>query len=72
MVKKKISFGIRIDKNTVNKLDKIIKANPEIKITRSELIESLINAFFATNFNHFEKGKEFVMIKRRKDIEDKI
>ncbi len=69
MKKERISFGIRIKKTTVDKLDEIIKKISFLKATRSELIESIINAFFATNFNHEEKGKEFIIAKRRRNIE---
>jgi len=69
MEERNISFGIRLKKELVEKLDKIVKEASYLKSTRSELIESIISAFFSSNFNHFEKGKEFIIIKRKRESE---
>lgn len=70
MKNKKISFGIRLKEELVDKLDEIIKHANYLNSTKSELIESIISAFFSSKFNHIEKGKEFIIIKRKRDSED--
>jgi len=62
-----ISFGIRLKKALVEKLDFIVKESSYLKPTRSELIEAIISAFFSSKFDHVEKGKEFLITKRKKE-----
>jgi len=70
MKEKGISFGIRIKKNFVDKIDEIVKNSAEINTNRSELIEAIIDSFFSVNKEDFkEKGKRFVMVKRRREYE---
>jgi len=67
MTDKKINFGIRLDKRLVESLDEIVKESPDLNTTRSELIDAIIEAFFASKFDKTAKGREFVVIKRRKE-----
>jgi len=68
MKEKGISFGIRIKKSFVDKIDEIVKHSSEVGTNRSELIEAIIDSFFSTNKEDFrEKGKRFVMVKRRRE-----
>ncbi len=67
MIETKISFGVRFKKKLVEKLDYIIKNLTELNTTRSELLESITEAFFASNFNHIEKGREFIITKRKRE-----
>ena len=62
-----MSFGIRIRKELVEKLDEIIKASLYLKPTRSELIEAIIDAFFSSKLDHVERGKEFIITKRKRE-----
>ena len=70
MTTDKESFGIRLHHPTVEKLDDIIKESSYLNATRSELIEAIINAFLATDFNHLEKGREFIITKRKHEGEE--
>jgi len=67
MKENKISFGVRFKKRIAEKLDYIIKNLTELNTTRSELLESITEAFFASNFNHVERGREFIVTKRKRE-----
>ena len=67
MTENKINFGIRLSKKLTDKLDNIVSESPELNTTRSELIDALIEAFFSSKFNHAEKGKSFIMTKRKNE-----
>ena len=67
MKEKSISFGIRIRKELVEKLDEIVNASLYLKSTRSELIESIIDAFFSSKLDHVERGEEFIVTKRKRE-----
>jgi metal-responsive CopG/Arc/MetJ family transcriptional regulator len=68
MVKKRISLGIRLKDDLVDKLDKMVNHLDHINPTRSELIESIITAFFKSEFDHIEKGRELILTKRKDKI----
>ncbi|NIO23005.1 MAG: hypothetical protein GTN38_03195 [Candidatus Aenigmarchaeota archaeon] len=54
-----------MDKNLVEKLDKIVKESEYLNTNRSEVIESILKAFFKSKFNHLEKSRELVIIGRK-------
>ena len=60
-----LSFGVRMDKNLVERLDKIVKESEYLNTNRSEVIESILKAFFKSKFNHLEKSRELVIISRK-------
>ncbi|MDF1534075.1 MAG: ribbon-helix-helix domain-containing protein [Methanosarcinaceae archaeon] len=48
----KIKFGISIDKELVQKIDAIVEQSDYLKISRSELIETILEKFM---FEHIDK-----------------
>ena len=67
--KKTVNFGIRIDKGLAEKIDNIVKGDEYLNLNRTEVIESILKAFFKLNTKPMEKCREIV-IKCRKGIFD--
>ena len=64
---KKIKIGIAVDKDVLEKLDKIVNASAFLDTSRSEIINVILRAFFKSNVNQTEKARELV-IRYRKDL----
>ncbi|MCJ7697274.1 MAG: ribbon-helix-helix domain-containing protein [Thermoplasmata archaeon] len=64
---KKIKIGIAVDKDVLEKLDKIANASAYLDTSRSEIINVILRAFFKSNVNQTEKARELV-IRYRKDL----
>ena len=64
---KKIKIGIAVDKDVLEKLDKIANASAFLDTSRSEIINVILRAFFKSNVNQTEKARELV-IRYRKDL----
>lgn len=64
---KNVSFGVRLKKEFVDEIDKIVKEIVEIKTNRSEFLEAITEAFFSSKFEHKEKAKEFIITKRKRE-----
>jgi len=64
---KKIKIGIAVDKDVLEKLDKIANASAYLDTSRSEIINVILRAFFKSNVNQTEKARELV-IPYRKDL----
>ncbi len=67
MEEKNISFGVRLKKEFTEKIDEIMKNLPDLNTTRSEFLEAITEAFFASKFNHLEKARDFIVTKRKKE-----
>lgn len=63
----KSSFGIRLRRDLIEQLDQIVGKLDYLKTTRSELVETLVDVFFATDFEHLKKAEEFIITKRKRD-----
>lgn len=61
----KINFGVRIDINLAEKLDKIVKDSEYLNISRSEVVEAILSAYFKSDIKHANKVRELVILKRR-------
>ena len=64
---KKIKIGIAVDKDVLEKLDKIANVSAYLDTSRSEIINVILRAFFKSNVNQTEKARELV-IRYRKDL----
>jgi metal-responsive CopG/Arc/MetJ family transcriptional regulator len=64
---KKIKIGTAVDKDVLEKLDKIANASAYLDTSRSEIINVILRAFFKSNMNQTEKARELV-IRYRKDL----
>jgi metal-responsive CopG/Arc/MetJ family transcriptional regulator len=62
MMKSKI--GISIEKDLSEKLDGLVQALSELKISKSELIEAILRAYFKSSVNQREKARELIVLKR--------
>ena len=63
--KKTVNFGIRIDKGLAEKIDNIVKESEYLNLNRTEVIESILKAFFKSDVNHLEKSRELVIRNRK-------
>ncbi|MBI5253771.1 MAG: ribbon-helix-helix protein, CopG family [Euryarchaeota archaeon] len=61
----KINFGIRIDTNLAKKLDEIVKESGYLNISRSEVVEAVLTAYFKSDASHGEKARELIILKRK-------
>ena len=64
----KISFGIRIDEELVNKINEIVEKSRYLNASRSEVVETILAAFFKSEINHSEKVRELIIIKRKNGL----
>ena len=62
MMKNKI--GISIEKDLFEKLDGLVQALSELKISKSELIEAILRAYFRSPVDQREKARELIVLKR--------
>ena len=65
MGQRRLSLGVRLRAELVEKLDKTVKALEHLNSTRSELIGSIIEGFFTSELDHIEKGRELVILNRK-------
>jgi len=64
----KASFGIRLETEIAEKLNKLVDELKEIKANRSEIVETIVSAYLKANVKHFDKTKELVMRKRKGEL----
>jgi len=64
----KASFGIRLETEIAEKLDKLVDELKEIKANRSEIVETIVSAYLKANVKHLDKTKELVMRKRKGEL----
>lgn len=62
----KVKFGITIDENMLKKLDAIVRESEYLDVSRSEVVEALLAAYFKSDFDHIEKARELVIRRRNK------
>jgi metal-responsive CopG/Arc/MetJ family transcriptional regulator len=57
----KNKIGVALSSDVIAKLDEIIELSTDLKMTRSEIINAILKAFFASKANPIEKGREIVI-----------
>ena len=62
MMKNKI--GISIEKDLSEKLDGLVQTLSELKVSKSELIEAILKAYFRSPVDQREKARELIVLKR--------
>jgi len=58
----KNKIGVALGSDVIAKLDEIIELSADLKMTRSDIINAILKAFFASKISHIEKGREIVII----------
>ncbi|KXA91214.1 transposase [candidate division MSBL1 archaeon SCGC-AAA259E17] len=61
----KTSFGIRIREDLTKELDKIVDESEYLDVSRSEVVEAILIAYFQSDVNHGERVRELVIKKRK-------
>lgn len=63
----KAKLGISMRQELAEKIEKLVDDMEDMKVTKSELIESIVNAFFASGMEHEKTARELVLLKRKKE-----
>jgi len=63
----KVKVGVALDREILGKIDAIIEASEYLEVSRSEVVDAILAAFFKSPINHVEKARELI-IKRRKGL----
>jgi metal-responsive CopG/Arc/MetJ family transcriptional regulator len=58
----KNKIGVALSSDIIAKLDEIIELSTDLKTTRSEIINAILKAFFASKVNHIEKGRKIMVM----------
>lgn len=66
MNERKISFGVRIDGKLLKELDKIVIDSKYLNASRSEIVETILTAYFKADINHGEKVRGLIIEKRKR------
>lgn len=61
----KTSFGIRIREDLAKELDKIVEESEYLDVSRSEVVEAILIAYFRSDVDHRERVRELVIKKRK-------
>ena len=61
----KMKYGVSIEKELSEKLDSLVQSLPDMKVSKSEIIEAIIMAFFKSQLNHREKIRDIVTLSRQ-------
>jgi len=69
MIKKVVRTGISLDIKLAKKLNEAVIRSPELRLDRSEIINSIVDEYFSASSSSLEKLKETV-IKKRKKLND--
>ncbi len=60
----KAKIGVSIEEDLSKKLEDLAQKMGELKVSKSELVEAILTAYFKSPVDHKEKAKELVMLKR--------
>jgi metal-responsive CopG/Arc/MetJ family transcriptional regulator len=60
----KTSFGIRIENELLEKLDRIVSKSRYLQTSRSEVVEAILAYYFKTNHGHLEWTRKLIIKKR--------
>ncbi|KXA93052.1 transposase [candidate division MSBL1 archaeon SCGC-AAA259E22] len=61
----KINFGVTIDEELRKELDKIVGESEDLDLSRSEVVETILTAFFKSSVDHAKKARELIIKKRK-------
>ncbi|KXB04038.1 transposase [candidate division MSBL1 archaeon SCGC-AAA261O19] len=61
----KIKFGVTIDEELRKELDKIVGESEDLDSSRSEVVETILTAFFKSSVDHAKKARELIIKKRK-------
>ncbi|KXA89461.1 hypothetical protein AKJ57_05305 [candidate division MSBL1 archaeon SCGC-AAA259A05] len=65
MSERKTSFGIRIGEDSAKELDKVVEKSEYLDVSKSEVVEAILMAYFEPDTNHVEKARELIIRKRK-------
>ncbi|KXB00745.1 transposase [candidate division MSBL1 archaeon SCGC-AAA259O05] len=60
-----IKFGVTIDEELRKELDKIVGESEDLDLSRSEVVETILAAFFKSSVDHTKKARELIIKKRK-------
>ncbi|NOZ59705.1 MAG: hypothetical protein GXO66_09070 [Euryarchaeota archaeon] len=60
----KTSFGIRIENELLEKLDRIVSRSKYLQTSRSEVVEAILAYYFKSNSAHEEWTRRLIIKKR--------
>ncbi len=58
-------MGISIDRNVAENLNNAVEVLKDLKISRSESIETILVAYFKVQANPIGKARELIVLRRR-------
>ncbi len=61
----KEKMGISIDRGVAEDLDNVVKILKDLKISKSELIETILVAYFKVQANPIGKARELITLRRQ-------
>ena len=61
----KVKVGVALDREIQGKIDAIVKSSEYLGVSRSEVVEAILAAFFKSPLNHTEKARGLVIRRRR-------
>ncbi|KXA95337.1 transposase [candidate division MSBL1 archaeon SCGC-AAA259I07] len=61
----KMKFGVTIDEKLTKELDKIVEESEYLDLSRSEVVEAVLTAFFKSSVDHAKKARELIIKKRK-------
>ena len=64
----KEKMGISIDRDIVDNLNNVVTILKDLKISKSELIETILVAYFKAQANPIGKAKELIVLRRHGKI----
>ena len=59
-------FGIAVSEDVVTDLEAVVEECEDLQASRSEVVEAILTAYFASEADHTERVRELV-IRRRND-----
>ena len=65
MKEDKTSFGIRIREDLVKELENIVEESEYLDVSRSEVVEAILIAYFRSDVDHGERVRELIIKKRK-------
>jgi len=61
----KAKFGIAVDEEIVQEVDKLVAECDDLGASRSEIVEAILTAFIQSNSDHAKQVREVIIRKRK-------